>query len=59
MARQLLALTNLVFWAEAGTGPVPSALRARLAPLAAPLVPALARRRSGRQRGSGCCPSWA
>jgi 2-polyprenyl-6-methoxyphenol hydroxylase-like FAD-dependent oxidoreductase len=39
VARQLLALTNLVFWAEAGTGPVPSALRARLAPLAAPLVP--------------------
>ena len=42
MARQLLALTNLAFWAEAGAGPVPSALRARLAPLAAPLVPALA-----------------
>jgi 2-polyprenyl-6-methoxyphenol hydroxylase-like FAD-dependent oxidoreductase len=44
-ARQLLALTDLAFWAEAGTGPVPSALRARLAPLAAPLVPALARGR--------------
>jgi 2-polyprenyl-6-methoxyphenol hydroxylase-like FAD-dependent oxidoreductase len=42
VARQLLAMTNLVFWAEAGTGPVPSAIRARLAPLAAPLVPALA-----------------
>ena len=42
MARQLLAMTNLAFWAEAGTGPVPSAFRARLAPLAAPLVPALA-----------------
>jgi 2-polyprenyl-6-methoxyphenol hydroxylase-like FAD-dependent oxidoreductase len=42
VARQLLAMTDLAFWAEAGTGPVPSALRARLAPLAAPLLPALA-----------------
>jgi hypothetical protein len=42
VARQLMALTDLAFWAEAGTGPVPSALRARLAPLAAPLLPALA-----------------
>ena len=50
VARQLLALTNLVFWAEAGPGPVPSALRARLAPLAAPLVPALTR---GRTAASG------
>jgi 2-polyprenyl-6-methoxyphenol hydroxylase-like FAD-dependent oxidoreductase len=45
VARQLLALTDLAFWAEAGTGPVPSALRARLAPLAAPLLPALTRGR--------------
>ncbi|MGH3122242.1 MAG: FAD-dependent monooxygenase [Streptosporangiaceae bacterium] len=45
VARQLLALTNLAFWAEAGTGPVPSALRAWLAPLAAPLVPMLTRGR--------------
>jgi hypothetical protein len=44
VARQVLAMTNLAFWAEAATGPVPSAFRARLAPLAAPLVPALARR---------------
>jgi 2-polyprenyl-6-methoxyphenol hydroxylase-like FAD-dependent oxidoreductase len=43
-ARQLLAMTNLAFWAEAGTGPVPSAFRAHLVPLAAPLVPALAGR---------------
>jgi len=50
VARQLLALTNLAFWAEAGPGPVPSALRARLAPLAAPLVPALTR---GRPAASG------
>jgi hypothetical protein len=42
VARQLLAITNLVFWAEAGGGPVPSAVRAHLGPLAAPLVPALA-----------------
>ena len=41
-ARRLLALTHLVFWAEAATGMIPSALRGRLAPLAAPLVPALA-----------------
>jgi 2-polyprenyl-6-methoxyphenol hydroxylase-like FAD-dependent oxidoreductase len=45
VARQLLALTNLAFWAEAATGPVPSVLRARLAPLAAPLLPALASQR--------------
>jgi 2-polyprenyl-6-methoxyphenol hydroxylase-like FAD-dependent oxidoreductase len=44
VARQLLAMTNLAFWAEAGTGPVPSAFRAHLAPLAAPLLPALASR---------------
>jgi 2-polyprenyl-6-methoxyphenol hydroxylase-like FAD-dependent oxidoreductase len=50
VARQLLALTDLAFWAEAGTGPVLSALRARLAPLAAPLVPALTR---GRLAASG------
>jgi 2-polyprenyl-6-methoxyphenol hydroxylase-like FAD-dependent oxidoreductase len=50
VARQLLALTNLAFWAEAGTGPVPSALRARLAPLAAPLVPMLT---CGRPAASG------
>src|SRR5689334_10930500 len=50
VARQLLALTNLAFWVEAGPGPVPSALRARLAPLAGPLVPALTR---GRLAASG------
>ena len=41
MARQVLAMTHLAFWAEASTGGIPSALRGRLAPLAAPLVPAL------------------
>ena len=41
VARRLLALTHLAFWAEASTGTVASALRGRLAPVAAPLVPAL------------------
>ena len=50
VARQLLALTDLAFWAEAGPGPVASALRARVAPLAAPLLSALTR---GRPAASG------
>ena len=41
VARQVLAMTHVAFWAEAALGPVPSALRGRLAPLAAPLLPAL------------------
>ena len=41
VARQVLAMTHLAFWAEASTGPVASAFRGRLAPLAAPVVPAL------------------
>lgn len=45
VARQVLAMTHLAFWAEASTGGIPSALRGRLAPLAAPLVPALTGRR--------------
>ena len=45
VARQVLAMTHLAFWAEASQGPVPSALRGRLAPLAAPLVPAVIGRR--------------
>jgi 2-polyprenyl-6-methoxyphenol hydroxylase-like FAD-dependent oxidoreductase len=45
VAREVLGLTHLAFWAEAGTGRVPSLLRARGMPLAAPLVPALMRRR--------------
>ncbi len=38
-------MTHLVFWAEASTGPVASTFRGRLAPLAAPVVPALIGRR--------------
>jgi 2-polyprenyl-6-methoxyphenol hydroxylase-like FAD-dependent oxidoreductase len=45
VARQVLAMTHLAFWAEASTGPVVSALRGRLAPSAAPVVPALLGRR--------------
>ena len=41
----MLALTHLVFWGEAATGSLPSLLRDRLAPLAAPLVPAFMSRR--------------
>jgi len=45
VAHQVLALTHLVFWGEAATGSLPSLLRGRLAPLAAPLVPAFMSRR--------------
>ena len=45
VARQVLAMTHLVFWAEAATGTVASAIRGRLAPLAAPVVPMLTGRR--------------
>jgi 2-polyprenyl-6-methoxyphenol hydroxylase-like FAD-dependent oxidoreductase len=46
VARQVLGMSHLAFWGEAATGCVPSALRGRVAPLAAPLVPAfMARRR--------------
>ena len=45
VARQFLAVTHMAFWAEAATGPVAAALRGRLAPFAAPVVPALMGRR--------------
>lgn len=45
VARATLAMTHLAFWAEAATGPAASALRERLAPVAAPFVPVLIRRR--------------
>jgi hypothetical protein len=45
VARQVLAMTHMAFWAEASPGPVPSALRSRVAPLAAPLIPTVLGRR--------------
>ena len=44
-AHQVLALTHLLFWAEASTGPLPSFVRGTVAPRLAPLVPWLLRRR--------------
>ena len=45
VTRKVLAMTHLAFWGEAATGRLPSLLRDRLAPIAAPLVPALMGRR--------------
>ena len=46
VARQVLALTHALFWAEAATDPVARLARGALAPLAAPVVPfVLGRRR--------------
>jgi 2-polyprenyl-6-methoxyphenol hydroxylase-like FAD-dependent oxidoreductase len=45
VARQVLAMTHLAFWGEASTGHLPSLIRGMLAPLAAPLIPALMSRR--------------
>jgi 2-polyprenyl-6-methoxyphenol hydroxylase-like FAD-dependent oxidoreductase len=39
VARQVLALTHAVFFAEASTNPLPSFLRGRLMPLVAPALP--------------------
>lgn len=44
-AVQTLAMTHLVFWGEAATGPIPALLRGTLAPCAAPALPVLLRRR--------------
>jgi len=41
VARQVLALTHLAFWAEAGGGRLPTFLRGVLAPLGAPAIPVL------------------
>lgn len=41
VARQVLALTHLVFFAEASTNPLPSFLRGTLVPLTAPALPLL------------------
>lgn len=45
VARRVLAVTHMVFWAEAATSPLPRLLRGRLAPLGAPVVPLLTGRR--------------
>lgn len=45
VARQVLALTHLVFFAEASTHPLPSLLRGTLMPLVAPAIPLLLKER--------------
>jgi 2-polyprenyl-6-methoxyphenol hydroxylase-like FAD-dependent oxidoreductase len=45
VARAVLALTHTVFWAEAGTDPVASFVRGVIAPMSAPLLPFVLRRR--------------
>jgi len=45
VARKTMAMTHLLFWAEAGTGPIPSFLRGTMGPLAAPFIPVILRRR--------------
>jgi 2-polyprenyl-6-methoxyphenol hydroxylase-like FAD-dependent oxidoreductase len=45
VAHQVLGMTHLVFWGEAATGVIPALLRGKLAPLAAPAIPVLMRRR--------------
>jgi 2-polyprenyl-6-methoxyphenol hydroxylase-like FAD-dependent oxidoreductase len=51
VARQVLGMTHLAFWGEASTGRLGVLLRGKVAPLAAPLIPALMRRRSLVARG--------
>ncbi|MGW1344492.1 FAD-dependent oxidoreductase [Kribbella sp. NPDC002412] len=45
VARKVLAMTHLIFFAEASTHPLPAFLRGTLAPLAAPAAPVLMRQR--------------
>ncbi|QNN51184.1 FAD-dependent monooxygenase [Nocardioides mesophilus] len=45
VARQVLSMTHLVFFAEASTNPFAGLLRSRLVPLAAPALPLLLSRR--------------
>jgi 2-polyprenyl-6-methoxyphenol hydroxylase-like FAD-dependent oxidoreductase len=48
VAQRVRALTRVLFWAEAGTSPLPSLVRGRVAPLAAgPLGEVVRRRRPG------------
>jgi 2-polyprenyl-6-methoxyphenol hydroxylase-like FAD-dependent oxidoreductase len=45
VARRALGMTHLVFWGEAASGPIPALLRSQVAPLVAPAIPVLMRRR--------------
>ena len=45
VAWKVLALTHALFWAESGTDPLAKLARARLAPLASPVVPWVLQRR--------------
>lgn len=45
IAHRVMAMTDLAFWGEASTSPVPALLRAGLLPLVAPAIPLLAERR--------------
>lgn len=45
VARQVLALTHAVFFAEASTNPLPAFLRGTVVPLVAPVVPLVLRQR--------------
>ena len=45
VAHQVLGMTHLVFWGEAARGLVPALLRSQLAPVSAPAIPVLMRRR--------------
>ncbi|MEU4293113.1 FAD-dependent monooxygenase [Kribbella sp. NPDC026596] len=45
VARQVLAMTHLIFFAEASTHPLPAFVRGTLAPFAAPAVPLFLRQR--------------
>lgn len=46
VAQRTIALTHLIFWAESATDPLAMLLRGTLAPLGAPLIPALLRARA-------------
>ncbi len=45
VAHEVLAITHLLFWGEAARGLVPTLLRSQLAPVCAPAIPVLMRRR--------------
>ena len=51
VAQQTLAMTHLIFWAESATDPLAMLLRGTVAPLGAPLIPALLRARALTEPG--------